>query len=123
MGRRFASPFSPRLPAASPDEQGPAAFAPARGGQHQPHHPNLRAPPCLYFLTPDRRVSRLPADPLPAPLHLARSFLTAHYLRPAEKLRIAWGLARLRRTPDHDDPPFLDWLTRHRQTPRTVGRF
>src|SRR4051794_24016943 len=49
----------------------------------------LRTEPCLFFMTPDRRVSRLRADPLPAPLHLARSFLAAHYLRPAEKLRIA----------------------------------
>ena len=83
----------------------------------------LRTQPCLYFMTPDRRVSRLRADPLPAPLHLARSFLTAHYLTFGEKCRIAWALHRLRRTADDADPPFLDWLTRHGQTPRTVARF
>ncbi len=83
----------------------------------------LRPQPCLHFMTADRRVSRFHADRLPAPLHLARSFLTAHYLRPAEKLRIAWGLARLARTPEDGDPPFRDWLTRHGQTPRTVERF
>jgi squalene-associated FAD-dependent desaturase len=83
----------------------------------------LRPQPCLYFMTPDRRVSRFWADRLPAPLHLARSFLAAHYLRPAEKLRIAWGLARLARTPGDGDPPFRDWLARHGQTPRTVERF
>src|SRR5262249_40812142 len=62
------------------------------------------------------------AGPLPAPLHLAGSFLRAHYLSLSEKLRIVWGLACLRRAAE-DDPPFLDWLRRHRQTPRTVTRF
>jgi squalene-associated FAD-dependent desaturase len=83
----------------------------------------LRPQPCLYFMTADRRVSRFRADRLPAPLHLARSFLAAHYLTAAEKLRIAWGLSRLARVPDGADPPFADWLTRHGQTPRTVERF
>src|SRR6266542_838566 len=53
----------------------------------------LEPQPCLYFMTPDRRVSRFRSDRLPAPLHLMRSFLGAHYLTLAEKLRIAWGLA------------------------------
>jgi len=78
---------------------------------------------CLYFMTPDRRMSRFRADGWPAPLHLARSFLGAHYLTLGEKLRIAWGLACLQRTPEHADPPFRDWLARHGQTPRTVDRF
>jgi squalene-associated FAD-dependent desaturase len=78
---------------------------------------------CLYFMTPDRRVSRFQADPLPAPLHLARSFWTAHFLSPAEKARISWGLACLKRAAADADPPFHDWLTAHRQTPRTVSRF
>jgi squalene-associated FAD-dependent desaturase len=82
----------------------------------------FRPQKALYFMTPDRRVSTLRADPLPAPLHLARSFLTAHYLTFGEKLRIARGLARLRQVPD-DDPPFGEWLARHGQTPRTVARF
>src|SRR5581483_4199853 len=71
----------------------------------------------------DRRMSRFRADGWPAPLHLARSFLGAHYLTLGEKLRIAWGLACLQRTPEHADPPFRDWLARHGQTPRTVDRF
>jgi squalene-associated FAD-dependent desaturase len=82
----------------------------------------LRPQPTLYFMTPDRRVSAFAADRLPAPLHLARSFLRAHYLSLADKARIAWGLACLRRAPA-GDPPFLDWLKRHAQTPRTVERF
>jgi squalene-associated FAD-dependent desaturase len=83
----------------------------------------LQPQKCLYFMTPDRRLSRFRAGPLPAPFHLARSFLAAHYLSPAEKLRIAWGLACLLRSNSSDDPPFQDWLARHRQTPRTVERF
>jgi squalene-associated FAD-dependent desaturase len=76
----------------------------------------------LFFMTPDRRLSTFGADPLPAPLHLARSFLRAHYLTLGEKLRIAWGLSRLKRAPG-DDPPFADWLACHGQTARTVDRF
>ncbi len=85
--------------------------------------PFLKPQPMLYFMTPDRRVSCFRADRLPAPLHLARSFLTAHFLTSGEKLRIAWGLARLTYTPPDADPPFLDWLMRHAQTPRTIERF
>jgi squalene-associated FAD-dependent desaturase len=79
--------------------------------------------PCFYFLTPDRRRSRFGADPLPAPFHLLRSFLGAHYLSPSEKLRVAWGLACLKRTPIDIDPPFQQWLQRHGQTPRIIDRF
>src|SRR5260370_38213281 len=74
-------------------------------------------------MTPERRVSRFRADPWPAPLHLLRSFASAHYLTPVERLRVAWGLRRRQRADDKDDSPFQDWLTRHRQTPRTVDRF
>ena len=83
----------------------------------------LRPQPCLYFMTPDRRVSRFRAGAWPAPFHLAASFLGAHYLTAAEKLRVACGLHHLQRTQPDDDPPFLDWLCRHRQTPRTIDRF
>jgi squalene-associated FAD-dependent desaturase len=83
----------------------------------------LRPQPWLYFLTPDGRLSRFGAGPLPAPLHLARSFLESHYLRAGDKLAIIWGLACLRRTSPTDDPPFLDWLRRHHQTPRAIARF
>src|SRR5262249_14394948 len=70
---------------------------------------HLLAPqPALHFMTADRAVSVLRADRLPAPLHLARSFLRAHYLSGTEKARIAWGLARLRLASPGDDPPFLD---------------
>ena len=35
----------------------------------------LAPQPCLYFMTPDCRVSRFRADTWPAPFHLSRSFL------------------------------------------------
>ncbi len=77
----------------------------------------------LYFMTPDRRVSRFAADALPAPLHLARSFLRAHYLSLSEKWSIARGLLRLKQASPDDDRPFRDWLERNGQTARTVERF
>jgi squalene-associated FAD-dependent desaturase len=85
------------------------------------HH--LEPQPVLYFMTPDRRVSRFAADELPAPLHLGRALWGAHYLTAGEKLRVAYGLARLRLTDAESDPPLLPWLQRHRQTPRTIDRF
>jgi squalene-associated FAD-dependent desaturase len=78
---------------------------------------------CLFFLTPEGRVSRFFSDYLPAPLHLARSFLRAHFLTAREKLRIGRGLAALRKAPENADPPFHAWLMEHGQTPRTVRRF
>ncbi len=83
----------------------------------------LRPQPCLYFLTPERRLSRFRADPWPAPLHLLRSFATAHYLSAGEKLRVAYGLLCLKRAPADADPPFLEWLQNHYQTQRTIDRF
>jgi squalene-associated FAD-dependent desaturase len=83
----------------------------------------LEAQPRLYFMTPEGRVSPFGADRLPAPVHLFRSFLAAHYLTWSEKLRVAWGLLRLERTSAEVDPPFADWLTRNGQTARTVDRF
>lgn len=79
--------------------------------------------PSLYFMTPDRRVSRFRADSWPAPLHLLRSFASAHYLSAGEKLRVAWGLLQLKRHSPHGDPPFADWLAKHGQTQRIVDRF
>jgi squalene-associated FAD-dependent desaturase len=77
----------------------------------------------LWFMTPDRSVSIFQADPLPAPLHLSRSFAQLHSLSWSEKLRIVWGLACLRFANNESDPPFLPWLLHHGQTPRTIDRF
>jgi squalene-associated FAD-dependent desaturase len=85
---------------------------------------HLLAPqPKLYFVTPDRRVSVFKADPWPAPFHLGRALMGAHYLTPGDKLRVAYGLlAMLRENPDAD-PPLLPWLEAHRQNRRTIDRF
>ena len=83
----------------------------------------LAPQPRLYFLTPDGRKSIFKADPWPAPFHLGRALLGAHYLTPAEKLRVAWGLLALMREHPDADPPLRDWLLAHRQTPRTIDRF
>jgi squalene-associated FAD-dependent desaturase len=84
----------------------------------------FRSEPAIVFLGPDGRISRLRAGILPAPLHLAGSFLRAGYLRVADKLRVARGLACLRTA--RDDRPgesFADWLLRHGQTVRTINLF
>lgn len=76
------------------------------------------------FLGPDGRVSTLRAGAAPAPFHLAWSFLKSNYLRFGDKLRVAYGLARL--ATGRDDRPgesFGDWLTRHRQNVRTINLF
>lgn len=83
----------------------------------------LRPQPTLYFVTPDRRMSRFEADPLPAPFHLARALWKAHYFTLGDKSRIAWGMLRLRMTPADHDVPLLDWLKRNRQNDRTIARF
>jgi squalene-associated FAD-dependent desaturase len=85
------------------------------------HH--LQPQPNLYFMTPDRRMSRFHADRLPAPWHLARSFLVAHFLSWGDKLRIGRALLRLRDAPSNDDPQFLDWLRANGQTETAVNRF
>ncbi len=85
---------------------------------------HLLAPqPVLYFVTPDRRVSRFAADPWPAPFHLGRALLGAHYLTAGEKLRVVYGLVRLLMLPADADEPLDDFLRRHRQTDRTISRF
>lgn len=83
----------------------------------------LAPQPKLWYVTPDGRRSVFKADPWPAPFHLGRALLGAHYLTPHEKLRVAYGLlALLRETPDAD-PPLLPWLEAHRQNRRTIDRF
>ena len=84
----------------------------------------LQTQAALYFMTPDRRVSRFQADRLPAPFHLARTFLRSHYLTSRRETphRLGIGVSATGQRGD-DDPPFADWLRRHGQTPRTIDRF
>lgn len=85
---------------------------------------HLLAPqPKLHFVTPDRRKSVFKADPWPAPFHLGRALLGAHYLTPGDKLRVAYGLAAMLREGPDADPPLLPWLEAHRQNRRTIERF
>lgn len=93
-------------------------FCRAVGIQHL-----LHAEPTLYFMTPDRRVSRWQASYLPAPLHYMGSFLRAHFLTWIEKIQISTALMRLWLLPPEDDEPFLDWLRRHEQSDRCIERF
>jgi squalene-associated FAD-dependent desaturase len=132
----------------------------------------LQPQPALWFMTSDGRTSRFAGDPLPAPLHLFRSFVRMHTLTLREKIGIALALRHLRQPPpsplgiaggegpgvrggiepaeestiregfcppsppsplppqsrgergaESDDPPFSDWLAKHRQSPRMVDRF
>jgi squalene-associated FAD-dependent desaturase len=83
----------------------------------------LSPQPWLWFMTPDRRVSPFFADPLPAPLHLARTFFFAHYLSFFEKAAIAWGLLCLARERADADGLFVPWLRRHGQPARAIERF
>lgn len=77
----------------------------------------------LRFMTPDRRVSTWRADPLPAPLHLARSFLGAHFLPWRDKLSLASALRRLQGWPAEEDGSFSTWLDTQRQSPLARQRF
>ncbi len=85
------------------------------------HH--LEPQHTLYFQTPDGRTSRFKADPWPAPFHLGRALAAAHYLTPWDKVRIGAGMLALWVADDRADPPLLQWLERHYQTPRTITRF
>jgi squalene-associated FAD-dependent desaturase len=83
----------------------------------------FRREPSMLFLSPEGKYCTLEAGPLPAPLHLAGSFLRANYLTFFERLRVAYGLACLRFARATPDEPFAGWLRRHGQTDRTIERY
>ncbi len=69
-------------------------------------------------------VSRLRAGPVPAPFHLAGSLLRAHFLSVGEKLRLAYGLARLACWRDERiGESFESWLVRHGQHRSVINLF
>lgn len=88
---------------------------------------NIRFYREFYFLEPGGRVSTLRRGPLPAPLHLASSFLRMHCLGMADKLSIARAMSALKRErqtrTDLDRITMLDWLREKKQTPRSIDRF
>jgi squalene-associated FAD-dependent desaturase len=78
----------------------------------------------LLILSPEGKLSRVRANLGPAPLHLARSFLSARFLSVGDKVRVGRALARLVR--GRDDRPgesVADWLARHGQSPRAIELF
>ena len=87
----------------------------------------FRRVPDIRFLSPEGKLSCLRAGPWPAPLHLTGSFLRANYLTPIERLRVAYGVARLKAwRPDGKHGPgesVLAFLRRNGQTERTIRRY
>ena len=78
----------------------------------------------ILFLSPEGKRCTLKAGIWPAPFHLAGSFLTANYLSPLERVRVAYGVARLVRGEVADESePLGSWLRRHGQTERAIERY
>ena len=80
----------------------------------------------LPVVAPGGRTSWLRRDPLPAPLHLARSVLGYRHLPVADRLRFGRAALKLRGL-DLDDPAldeetFADFLGRHGQRPAAIER-
>jgi zeta-carotene desaturase len=82
----------------------------------------------FHFALPDGRIDVMNPDPLPAPLHLARSLMRFRSLTWADKMAISramraiMGMSRAERD-QLDGLPFADWLKRHRQTERAIRRY
>jgi len=81
----------------------------------------------IRFLSPEGKLSTLKAGPWPAPLHLSGSFSRANYLTPVERIRVAYGVSRLKAwRPDSKfgpDESVLSFLRRNGQTDRTIRRY
>jgi squalene-associated FAD-dependent desaturase len=82
----------------------------------------------LNFLRRDGRLATLSGARLPAPLHLAPSFLGFGALGPADRLCVARALLGMARTPPKqiaalEGMPFTEWLRADRQTPSAIARF
>jgi squalene-associated FAD-dependent desaturase len=80
----------------------------------------------LWFVGPDKRISRFAAGPWPAPLHLAGAFGGLKHLTWRDRLAIAHGLRALARENNPErlaGQSFGDWLAHHGQSPGTIERF
>jgi zeta-carotene desaturase len=80
----------------------------------------------LYFVRPGGLVDVLRPGLLPAPLHLAGSFLRLRTLSLPDRLRIGVALAALRRQrrrKDLDQFTMADWLAQRGMTPAALNRF
>lgn len=79
----------------------------------------------LYFVGPpgSAKVVRFAASSLPAPLHLASSFMRMPWFSLSEKRQIAFGLRVLARHQPQTDCSFQEWLDRQRQSEAVQRRF
>ena len=84
----------------------------------------------LVLLDPQGRRGEMHAGILPAPFHMAGSFLTFSPLALKDKLAIARAfysiLQNAGHPPDVDEPggiSMLEWLRRRKQTPAAISRF
>lgn len=78
----------------------------------------------LYFIGPDGRCSSFRADPLPAPLHLARAFWRLPYLSFFEKRAFAHGIQKLAAAKPASlrGISFQNWLVEHDQPVNVIRR-
>lgn len=79
----------------------------------------------ISFLDPEGQTYHLQgACWLPAPLHLLPAFLRLGFLSWQDRLKTAWGLARLVRDASQpEDRSFGDWLRQQGQTSAAVEKF
>jgi len=80
----------------------------------------------IPFVSRDGQTSFLRATRLPAPFHLASSFLSLHFLSHGDKLRIARGLARLltlSRRSASQPVTAGEWLQANGQTRKAITGF
>jgi squalene-associated FAD-dependent desaturase len=78
----------------------------------------------MTFIEPGGRQSVLKPGFLPAPLHVAPSFLEFKFLSARDKFVLAKALAILMtRHPRDDGHSFQEWLRRHDQTTNAIERF
>lgn len=80
----------------------------------------------LYLVCPGGSVDTIRRDPLPAPLHLARSLLAMRCLAWRDKLTILRCLQSVhadRLRADIDEMTFAEWLRAKGATPLAVSRF
>ena len=80
----------------------------------------------LFFVCPGGAIDTIRRDPLPAPLHLARSLIMMRALDWRDKLSLARCLAAAKRDrlrEDIDGMSFSEWLREKGATPRSVTRF
>lgn len=79
----------------------------------------------LYFVGPpgQAKVVRFGASPLPAPLHLASSFMKMPWFTLSEKKQIAFGLRALAKERTKVDCSFQEWLDGQSQSETVQRRF